>query len=332
MRRLEQTCLQVALQSLENRAGILKLCSQQGSGPSVASGLKAWHTFAITFLNYMPAETLPPKSAQDVLKYIALFASAGTAKNYVGHITWACKFHALDLRWRTDEITLALQGLKKAELSAGSRNCSRVPLLTSSHMLQLITLCDTLPGFDSDGDLFLLSWQFLLRVASEAVPVQCGEESELGGLPVGRHSCLWIDSDFTCHLKLRRRKHMPEGSYMARKCLCKVGRVDSLCLSHRLHRRLANMPAGQPLFSLTAPQFLKRFRNLLELLHVPGGASYGFKAFRAGKATDLAKSGCPVHLIMQMGQWRSAAILRYVSPDALDEGVFWAEVHEEEDE
>ena len=87
------------------------------------------------------------------------------------------------------------------------------------------------------------------------------------------------------------------------------------------------------MFDFTASQFLKRFRDLLHMLQVPGFDQFSFKAFRAGKATALAKSGCPVHVIMQMGQWKSAALLNYVSPDALDEGVFWREVaNEPEDE
>lgn len=125
---------------------------------------------------------------------------------------------------------------------------------------------------------------------------------------------------------------MPDGSYMARKCSCTGGAVDKLCIPHLLKSRLESMETGQSLFTLTSPQFLTRLRNLLAVLKVPGAASFGFKAFRAGKATDLAKSGCPVHVIMQLGQWRSAAILRYVSPDALDEGVFWTEVRQDEDD
>ena len=53
------------------------------------------------------------------------------------------------------------------------------------------------------------------------------------------------------------------------------------------------------------------------------------KAFRAGRATQLAREGKPIHMIMQMGEWRSAAILNYVSADALDASAFWQEVQEE---
>ena len=145
----------------------------------------------------------------------------------------------------------------------------------------------------------------LLRVKSEAVPLECGDVSEQSQLPSGRHSAVWIDSQFTCHLRLRRRKHMPDGSYMARKCSCTGGAVDKLCIPHLLKSRLESMETGQSLFTLTSPQFLTRLRNLLAVLKVPGAASFGFKAFRAGKATDLAKSGCPVHVIMQLGQCHS---------------------------
>ena len=331
MRTLSKGPRSEALQCLKDRADALKLSSQQGSGPSVASGLRAWHAFAVTFLDYSHQETLPPKCAADVLKFVALFASAGTATNYVGYVAWACKFHALSLTWRTDEINLALQGLKKAEQKGKERIFADAPKLTTEIMCQLLELCDNIPGFETDGDLYLLAWQFLLRVQSEAVPLERGEANEHSQLPHARHSAVWIDSSFVCHLRLRRRKHMPTGSAMSRPCACQGALPDKLCLSHRLNFRMSNLKPGQKLFPFSPVHYLKRFRNLLELLQVPGASQFGFKTFRAGKATALAKSGCPVHVIMQMGQWRSAALLKYVSPDALDEGVFWQEVVCEDD-
>ena len=318
-----------AVRHLQQRAETLKLSSQQGSGPAVASGLRAWHQFAVSFLEYPPDETLPPKRAGDVLKFIAVFSSAGTAKNYIGYLAWACKFRALSLEWRSQEIDLALRGLLKTEQSMGRSCMDSVPVLSAQIVAQLVHICDSLPGFSDDADLYVLAWQFLLRVQSEAVSLQGGAESEAAGLPQGRHSGVWVDSNFVCHLQLRKRKHMPKGSVMTRPCTCRGSEPDRLCASHRLHRRLQQTAPGQALFNKTAPQLLKRFRDLLSLLKIPGSERFGFKAFRAGKATDLAKSGCPVHIIMMMGQWRSAALLRYVRPDALDEGVFWKEVANE---
>eukprot|EP00438_Fugacium_kawagutii_P006852 Skav210206 [mRNA] locus=scaffold3141:74491:87031:+ [translate_table: standard] len=211
MKQLSDADTAVVLAALQDKADTLKLCSQQGSGPSVASGLKAWHHFAVSFLQYDAAETLPPRCPSDVLKFIALFSAAGTAKNYVGYVAWACKYRGLSLEWRTHEVNLALHGLKKAEQVRSQHVLKHVRLMTPDIMVQLIRLCDAMPAFQNDGDLFLLAWQFLLRVQSEAVPLQFGDLTTDSVLPPGRHSAIWVDAQLVCHLRLRKRKHMPGG-------------------------------------------------------------------------------------------------------------------------
>lgn len=233
--------------------------------------------FAVSFLGYKATETLPPTCASDVMKFIALFSSAGTAKNYVGVVAWACKYHGLSLAWRRDEVNLALQGLKKAEQASDHQILKEVKLMMPEVMLQLTHLCNTLPGFQSDCDLFLLAWQLLLRVQSEAVPMQIGEFAEQDLLPGGRHSALWVHSRFVCHLRLKRRKHMPAGSTMARPCICTGLQADALCLKERL----SSMQTGAHLSYLTASQFVRRFRNLLSL----------YSTFQAPIASVLKLSG-----------------------------------------
>ena len=76
MQQRRNESVHVTLESLASRANELKLCSQQGSGPSVASGLKAWRAFAVSFLEYGPGDALLPRSCHDVLKYIALLFSS----------------------------------------------------------------------------------------------------------------------------------------------------------------------------------------------------------------------------------------------------------------
>ena len=105
----------------------------------MASGLKAWHSFAVSFLGYQESATLSPRRPDDILRFVALFSSAGTAKNYVGYISWACKFHALSLDWRTEETNLALQGLKKAETVCGESLLKDVPLMTPKSSLAAFT-------------------------------------------------------------------------------------------------------------------------------------------------------------------------------------------------
>ena len=72
------------------------------------------------------------------------------------------------------------------------------------------------------------------------------------------------------------------------------------------------------------------------LCGLPGAADVTLKVFRASRATNLALSGQPLHAIMEAGEWRSGAVLRYASADALDTGAMVQsaieEDHEDEDE
>ena len=52
---------------------------------------------------------------------------------------------------------------------------------------------------------------------------------------------------------------------------------------------------------------------------VQGAQSFTLKAYRAGKATAMAAAGATVGEILQAGEWRSQAFLRYVDTDAVDE-------------
>ena len=179
------------------------------------------------------------------------------------------------------------------------------------------------------GELFVLSWAFLLRVQSEGVPLEAGTEEELRHLPGHRHSAVVIDSAGNLQLRLRCRKNRPHGSLLVRPCTCTLPGGPLMCAPRRVQARLSQMMPGQRLFPASEGQYLHLFRQALKLLGVPQASSFGFKAFRAGRATQLAEEGKPVHVIMMMGEWRSAAVLNYVSPDALDAGVFWQEVQQD---
>ena len=64
----------MAVQSaLRLRAQRLRLETQRNSLPSVASGLRAWHAFAVSVLKYEEGESLPPRSEDHVLMYVSIF-------------------------------------------------------------------------------------------------------------------------------------------------------------------------------------------------------------------------------------------------------------------
>ena len=73
--------------------------------------------------------------------------------------------------------------------------------------------------------LFLLTYVFLLRLPSEALPVVAGQGVE--------QACLFREGQ-TVVLELKRRKNKPAGSRLVRTCWCSVSEV-SLCLFEQQH-------------------------------------------------------------------------------------------------
>ncbi len=81
-----------------------------------------------------------------------------------------------------------------------------------------------------------------------------------------------------------------------------------------------------------SPQEASRLlKRLLLLLLTPGADKFTLKAFRAGKATELAKAGTTLGQILAAGEWKSSAVTRYVDEDALDASALVSMVTEESD-
>ena len=157
-----------AIQILQRKAEKLKQSSRKDK-QSLASGLRAWRAFAVSVLGYLADESLPPVCSQHVILFLALFRNAATASNYVGCVVWACKCWGLGLQWHDDEVKLAIQGLKKQQQSMQGVPSSPL-LLDHATVARLISLCAELEQFAEAADLFLMAWQFLLRVKAEGVP------------------------------------------------------------------------------------------------------------------------------------------------------------------
>jgi len=54
----------------------------------------------------------------------------------------------------------------------------------------------------------------------------------------------------------------------------------------------------------------------------PKAKQFGFKGFRAGHATEVAKRGLSLMQILLAGEWSSRACLRYVDANQIEEGEF----------
>ena len=70
----------------------------------------------------------------------------------------------------------------------------------------------------------------------------------------------------------------------------------------------------------------------LDLLVIQDGAKhFRFKSSRAGRATSMAQEGHPLSEILAWGEWKSAAVLRYLNTGMLDPGNFLATTMDESD-
>ena len=75
---------------LLHQAASLRVETQRRSLASVASGLRAWHQFAVLVLGYSPSAILPPLEGEDVEKFISIFRNGSTACNYIVYLKWIC--------------------------------------------------------------------------------------------------------------------------------------------------------------------------------------------------------------------------------------------------
>jgi hypothetical protein len=66
---------------LADQAHLIEIESSRKSLGSVASGLRAWHAFSVQLKGYCEDTSLPPRCADDVVEFVALFKSNKTVRN-----------------------------------------------------------------------------------------------------------------------------------------------------------------------------------------------------------------------------------------------------------
>ena len=152
-------------------------------------------------MKYPEGSTLPPRSEDHILQYVAIFNVAGTAQNYVRHVRWACSELGLDGGWYTDRVKQQVKGLAKfqirMELDRGPR-C----YLTSVIVRQLAKVANSM-GDLAFAMLVMICWHGLLRVQSEAVELQVGSAETVLTLPPDRHSAVYVDGSRVLHIRLK---------------------------------------------------------------------------------------------------------------------------------
>ena len=73
---------------------------------------------------------------------------------------------------------------------------------------------------------------------------------------------------------------------------------------------------------MVQPNVLRNEIRKVLVCEDPKAKMFGFKGFRAGHATEMARLGRGLAEILLAGEWSSRAFLRYVDVNQLEEGEF----------
>ena len=182
--------------------------------------------------------------------------------------------------------------------------------------------------------LFLITYVFLLRLPSEALPI------EVGRVP-GKHQQAVLEmDDGKLVLTLLRRKNRPAGSRLERTCWCRES--CRTCPVHVLGPAVRDIRTGTALFGgFTAAEANSALKDMLGKIGVAKAKEYRTHDIRRGHARDLQLSGvlayihrcvvwftlfcvcagAPLWKILAAGEWRSPAFLEYMDIHRLENDV-----------
>ena len=177
--------------------------------------------------------------------------------------------------------------------------------------------------------LWLVSYTFLLRVPSEALPIVRGDAST----PIDSQAVLYLEDENTLALQLKCRKNKPRGGTLRRGCVCNADRRT--CPVHALwHQFLAPMEIGtQPWINVSSGEARSHLRATLERLAIPNAEAFGTHDLRRGHARDMQLSGASLAQILAAGEWKSRAVASYVDLEHLEHDLaLEAAMHSDQDD
>ena len=292
-------------------AALTDSCS--ASMPSVQSGLRCWEAFASKVLG-KPRGSLPP-SLNELMAWSVMFRCAQTFSNYLGYVRLGCLLENCCASVFSDP------ALARAKMSITKRNrfSSREKMFlqhdTVSRMLEYGYLED--PGASEViGMLFLVTYVFLLRLPSEALPIVRGG---VGWADNGEQSVVYLENGELC-LKLAKRKNKRNGSLLKRACWCSSCKLT--CPVHNLWPFFEEYAlGGKPFAGITASKALSKLRAILTAIGMEKATSYRCHDLRRGHAFDLQLSGASLYEILAAGEWRSPAFMDYLDKMLLEKSV-----------
>ena len=293
-------------------AAILGSCPK--SRASMMSGIRNWIKFMDEVLGNR--EIAFPPRLEDILTWSHTFRCVGTFSNYLGHLSGACLAMELEMPSTTHP---ALQRAKAAVIKRMLWT-ARPRMFIQRYLMRNMVLAVS-RGLETArfAMLWIAAYWFLLRVPSEALPMQRGEDESPGAADA--QSILYLHSEDVLGLKLKTRKNKQQGSTLLRKCSCEA--CSRTCPVHVLwHGFFANLAEGEkPWADVSHSAVLEHLRRTLERLQVPDHGLYGTHDFRRGHAKDLQQSGRPIAELLAAGEWKSKAVKKYLDMPELERDV-----------
>ena len=210
--------------------------------------------------------------------------------------------------------------VKKAKVAIVKRGnfSSRQPMFLGRDLTTKVMRLARREADETEAMLYLAAFVFLLRVPSEGLPM-CRAGSGLSAQGVSAQSVISI-SEGEVTLQLACRKNKPNGSRITRKCWCNLWPLT--CPVHVLWPFFENLPEGsQPFAHLNMTAVLSNLRRRLARAGVDNAASFRTHDFRRGHARDLLNGGGTLFEILEAGEWRSPAFLKYLNICELERDV-----------
>ena len=283
-----------------------------GSLDSVRSGVKCYLRFAARLLDKSEVQAIPP-TADDLLAWSMLFRHPKTFSNYLGYLRLGCMLVKADTEvFDNPAVKRAKKGVAR-RMNFKSRPRMFLQFSIVESMFEKVYTGDRL-DLECAAMLFLVTYTFLLRLPSEALPIARG----CVGMAHNEQSWLYMDDGLLC-LKLARRKNKPEGSLLKRACWCSACRLT--CPVHVLWPYIESMPVGHKPFGKFSPaKALSVLRAFLKELGVAGAHKYRTHDWRRGHAKDMQLKGATLYQILMAGEWKSPAFLAYMDMVELELG------------
>ena len=288
------------------------ICGSMVSIRETSTALRCWKLFCVGTRLVAPGQELPP-TVTGLLAWSRQFRVKGTYCNYLSKLALACEIAGVS------RCAFSHPSIARAKRTIGYIEATPRPKMAISLQLleNLVSLC-VLEGDVLSVLLCIISYAFMLRVPSEALPLVIGKGCDsTKPLEEGLHSRLSRYEDKML-LRLRRRKNKPHGTVLIRECWC--ARSSSTCPVRTMDALIDAMPVGHaPFHRVNADDVRVLLRCRLKQLHVACPSQYNTHDFRRGHARDLVNSRqSTLKDILMMGQWKSAALLKYLDEPSVE--------------